>query len=89
MHLKSYKGVLSTDSAHRKAHKFCISLTSYITCIKLWSSSVYLLNVVNDARIHSSLKAKDFVQWPTCIYVFRCKILWSFVDAYCFICFPA
>ena len=50
--------------------------------VSLWSSSVYLLNVVNDARIHSSLKAKDFVQWPTCIYVFRCKILWSFVDAY-------
>ena len=86
MHLKSYKGVLSTDSAHRKAHKFYISLTSYITC---HCGLVQFIYVVNGARLHSSLKAKDFVQWPTCIYVFRCKILWSFVDAYCFICFPA
>ena len=50
--------------------------------------SLYL-EVVNDARIHSSLKRKDFVKWPTYISVFRRKDLWSFVDAYCLICFPA
>ena len=57
--------------------------------VSLWSSSVYILNAANDARIHSSLKRKDFVNWPTYISVFRCKDLWSFVDAYCLICFPA
>ena len=57
--------------------------------VSLWSSSVYILNASNDARIHSSLKRKDFVSWPTYISVFRWKDLWSFVDAYCLICFPA
>ena len=84
--------MLSTDSTRRKAHKFCFPLTCYINVavdVSLRSSSVYILNVVNDARFHSSLKRTEFVNWPTYISVFRCKDLWSFVDAYCVICFPA
>ena len=65
-------GVLGTDSTRQKALN-----SGYINVamdVSLWSSSVYILNIIYDARIHSSLKRKDFVKWPTYISVFVVRI---------------